>query len=140
MIGSLARSLERFLLPNACVACEGAVPAATPDALVCGVCASRLEAVPFGCPRCQQPTPPVGPCRFCDGWPSRLTSVRSAVWLGAEARAMVHHLKYAGYSALGHEVARIIDRTVGRRVAAALVEVHEVRERRGVLVVDVANR
>jgi ComF family protein len=36
---------------------------------------------------------------------------------------MVHHLKYAGYSALGHEVARIIDRTVGRRVAAALVPV-----------------
>lgn len=123
MIGSLARSLERFLLPNACVACEGAVPAATPDALVCSVCTSRLEAVPSGCPRCQQPTPPVGPCRFCNGWPSRLSSVRSAVWLGAEARALVHHLKYEGYSALGREVARIIDRTVGRRPATALVPV-----------------
>lgn len=122
-MGALARSLERFLLPNTCVACERPVATSTPDALVCTLCVSRLEPVAGGCDRCRQPLPPVGPCRFCAEWPSHLATVRSAVWLGTEARAIVHHLKYEGYTAVAPEVARIVDRHVGTFGAGTLVPI-----------------
>ncbi len=117
------RALERFLLPNACVACDGAVAGADPDAVVCGICRSRLRRVVGGCPRCQAPMPPVGPCRFCAEWPPELTWARSAVWLTDEAREIVHHFKYQGLRALGTLAAGYIARTVGRPAGALLVPV-----------------
>lgn len=47
-------------------------------------------------------------CRFCVTWPSNLQVVRSAVWLGAEARSLIHSLKYRGLTKLGAVAARII--------------------------------
>jgi len=122
MTGAL-RALARFLLPNACVVCEGAVERRHPDALVCRPCLARLRRVPRGCHRCQQPLPPVGPCRYCASWPDELASVRSAVWLGAEARELIHHLKYEGYTALGAVLAGVVVRTVPRPDQAFLVPV-----------------
>ena len=110
MMAGVIRALERLLLPNACVACERLVEPQRPDALVCGPCLSRLQYLGPGCERCRQPKPPVGPCRFCGTWPQSLESVLSAVWLGAEAREMIHHLKYEGYTALAEAIADVIRR------------------------------
>jgi ComF family protein len=52
-----------------------------------------------------------------------LRRVRSAAWLGPEAREIVHHLKYEGYTALGRPLARLIARAVARPAAAALAPV-----------------
>jgi ComF family protein len=108
-----ARALARFLLPNACVACDTPVPASDPDALLCGVCVSRMRPVLGGCARCGQPLPPVGPCRFCAAWTPALIRAHSAVWLDREARELVHHLKYEDLPALGHAAAAIIARRLG---------------------------
>lgn len=115
------RGIERFLLPNSCVACERPVGAADPDALVCALCRGRLVGVTGGCRRCHQPHPPIGPCRFCADWPAALCEVASAVWLGDEASAMVHHLKYEQYHALGAPMARIIAARVPRPGDRAVV-------------------
>jgi hypothetical protein len=100
--GEILPALERFVLPNACVSCERPVETRAPDALVCGVCRGRMRPLPTGCHRCRQPLPAVGACRFCAAWPATLRWVRSAVWLGPEARALVHHLKYDYPSTSGH--------------------------------------
>ena len=108
MTHAVLQAVERFLLPNVCVACEGPIERPRPDGLVCGVCRTRLGSLVGGCDRCAQPIPPVGPCRFCADWPEVLTWVRSAVWLSDQAREIVHHLKYEGYRALVDEMAEII--------------------------------
>ena len=110
MIEAALRAVERFVLPNACVACGRLVDSGAPDSLVCGLCRSRLRSVPPGCERCRQPLPTVGPCRFCSDWPDGFTQATSAVWLGDEAREVVHHLKYEGFTRLAAVVAATIAR------------------------------
>jgi predicted amidophosphoribosyltransferase len=119
--GEILPALERFVLPNACVSCERPVETRAPDALVCGVCRGRMRPLPTGCHRCRQPLPAVGACRFCAAWPATLRWVRSAVWLGPEARALVHHLKYDGYPALAELAAERIVRTIPRPPATQAV-------------------
>lgn len=131
--GAIA-TLERLLLPNACVACDRLMDGADPDALVCGRCRLRLKPLLGGCPRCRQPLPLVGGCRFCAAWPAQLAWARSAVWLDPEARQMVHHLKYSGLARLAPSIAATIARHVARPAdALALVPVpsstRKVRER-----------
>ena len=65
----------------------------------------------------------MGPCRFCDSWPQALQSVLSAVWLGAEAREIIHHLKYEGYTALAAAIADAIRRAVPHPPTGVLVPV-----------------
>ena len=117
------QSLERFLLPNVCVACERPIEPTRADRLVCGLCRARLTGLVGGCERCSQPLPPVGPCRFCVEWPVVLSSVRSAVWLSDEAREIVHHLKYEGYRALASEIAEIIVRCLPQPPRGVLVPI-----------------
>jgi len=124
------RALERLLLPNACVVCERGVAADDPDGLVCGLCRSRLRAVGSGCGRCQQPMPLIGPCRFCAEWPVVLGTVRSAVWLDATARPIVHHLKYDGLARAGADIARIVARLVPAPARGILVPVPLASRRR----------
>lgn len=123
MIAEVLRALERFLLPNACVACDGLVESRRADELVCTVCRARLRPLAGGCQRCGQPLPPVGPCRFCAAWPASLRWVRSAVWLGDEAREIIHHLKYNDLPALSATVAHVVQRFVPRPSAGLLVPV-----------------
>ncbi len=94
-----------------------------PDELVCSLCRSRLETVIGGCDRCHQPVPPIGPCRFCAPWPRAVRWISSAVWLGDEARQMVHHLKYEGYTRLASSMARLVTDVVGPPGPAVLVPV-----------------
>lgn len=122
MVLPALRALERFVFPNTCVACDGSVPRDRPDALLCGLCTSRMRTVTAGCARCGQPLPPVGPCRFCVDWTS-LAWARSAVWLGPEARAVTHHLKYGGYSALAESAADVMARAIPRPDGGILVPV-----------------
>src|SRR5215211_1529207 len=90
--------VERWLLPPACLLCEAPVPARQGDALVCELCRSRWEPVaPPYCGRCGQPAFGDLECRLCAGWPQGLERVRSAVWLRAGARDVVHRLKYEGW-------------------------------------------
>lgn len=130
MTGARLRDLERLLLPNACVVCEGPVAEDDPDALVCGLCRSRVRAVGTGCARCQQPMPLIGPCRFCAEWPAVLRSARSAVWLDAVSRPIVHHLKYEGLARAGRDIARIMVRMIPAPADGVLVPVPLSRGRR----------
>lgn len=121
--GQLLRSLERFLLPNSCVACDRLVDRHLPDELVCSLCRWRMKPVIGGCRRCSQPLPPVGPCRFCAPWPRELLWARSAVWLDREAKAVVHHLKYRGYAALAGFAAGMIARYISPPEEGVLVPI-----------------
>jgi ComF family protein len=110
--GPTLRAMERLLLPNACVSCGCAVERANPDALVCSRCRWRMKPLLGGCARCGQPFPPVGGCRVCSAWPHALAQARSAVWLGPEAREIVHRLKYDGLTALASLAADLVARHV----------------------------
>jgi len=70
-----------------------------------------------------QPLPPVGPCRFCALWTPHLEHVSSAVWLGSEARAVVHYLKYRGCTSLAGVAAGIIAERLPRPEGDCLVPV-----------------
>jgi len=128
--GSVFLALERLLLPNACIACQRWVGDHDPDALVCGRCRLRLQPLLGGCERCRQPLPPIGGCRFCRDWPAELVWARSAVWLGHEAREMVHHLKYGGYHRLTALIAGMIARHVARPRGGFLAPIPLTRRRR----------
>lgn len=121
MIRATLEALERLLLPNTCVACERLLPEPAADELFCSVCAARLRPLGPGCERCGHPMPPIGPCRFCERWPAALRRVRSAVWLGDEARELVHHLKYEGLHRLGAAAAEVIAKGIPRPMAPAVL-------------------
>jgi len=116
-------SLERLLLPNSCVSCGRLVEQSRPEGLVCSLCVARLRPLPAGCRRCRQPMPPVGPCRFCSQWPSSLRWAASAVWLGDEAREIIHHLKYEGYTRLAGMAAEVMARLIPHPGSARLVPI-----------------
>ncbi len=104
-------ALERLLLPAECLVCHGLLADERADDLVCPVCRSRWRPVrPPWCERCGQPEPHFGPCRQCREWPAALTSVRSAVWLDAGARATVHALKYHGLPRIAGDIAAVMAR------------------------------
>ncbi len=123
MIARALGALERLLLPNACVACDRLVETRTPNALVCATCRARMRPMPKGCERCGQPLPPVGDCRFCSEWPERLSWAASAVWLGDEAKAVVHHLKYQRYKLLAALAAENVARYVPAPRGVCLVPI-----------------
>lgn len=129
MTAATLRALERFLLPNACVVCDRLVPGSAPDRLVCGLCRSRVRAVGRGCTRCQQPLPPVGPCRFCRTWPATLTHVWSAAWLDRTTRPIVHRLKYDGLATVATEIAQVMTRLLPRPETGFLVPIPLSRKR-----------
>lgn len=123
MTTSALLAIERLLLPNACVSCGCLVEESRPDDLVCRKCLARLRSVPRGCARCRQPKPPVGPCRYCADWPGEFRWAASAVWLGEEARSIVHYMKYRGYSRLCRSAAEVVARLVSQPQGGVLVPI-----------------
>ena len=91
-------SVERWLLPPACLLCSEPVAEREGDALICSLCRVRWRRVPDPvCRRCGQPSLKDLECRLCQQWPEGLARVRSAVWLEGSARDAVHRLKYEGW-------------------------------------------
>ncbi len=110
------RAAERWLLPGHCLVCHERAGHTADDRLVCGVCRSRWQRLPFPqCPRCGQPTDADTECRICRDWPLGLSGVRSAVWLDPSARRTVHLLKYDGW----HRIAAAMAEPVARLVPAS---------------------
>jgi predicted amidophosphoribosyltransferase len=95
----LGGSLERFLLPAACLLCgEGIRASVDSPPIICGLCRNRWTPLPDPmCSRCGQPVCYDIPCRICSDWPAALVRVRSAVWLEGGARHATHLLKYEGW-------------------------------------------
>jgi ComF family protein len=110
-VKATARSLFDLFLPRGCLACGDRIPPEEREGLVCGRCRSRLRGPPPPhCDRCQIPlgTGGVGgeDCPECSTWSAALSRTRSAVVLDPVAGAMVHALKYRGWSELAEVMAR----------------------------------
>ena len=86
-----------------------------------------MEAVELDQQR--QPLPPVGPCRFCQTWPASLTQVRSAAWLDATTRPIVHRLKYDGLATLAAEIAHVMTRLLPQPATGFVVPIPLSRKR-----------
>jgi len=86
--------------------------------MVCAPCRTRLRAPPNPtCPRCQFPlgtgrAAARGACLACRGWPPVIERARCAVLLEPPADALVHGLKYGGWSALAPVMADRMARLV----------------------------
>ncbi len=107
-LAELARGVERFALPAACLSCGRILPrSAREEISICALCRSRWTPLPEPlCPRCGQPRQYEMPCRVCAEWPASLGRVRSAVWLTGGARQATHLLKYEGWWSVAHPMAR----------------------------------
>ena len=102
---ALAAELLEFFLPAVCLGCRDHLPLESSEDLVCGRCRTRLRAPPW--PRCRRCGFPVGSgasaadtCFECAGWGSEITAASFAVVLRPPANALVHGLKYDGWSGL----------------------------------------
>jgi ComF family protein len=90
--------LADLLLPRSCSVCERSMDAGE-TGLVCGRCWARAHALPHPrCDRCGHPQSRPA-CSWCDTLPPFVRAARSAYWIpGGSAGAIVHALKYAGWS------------------------------------------
>jgi ComF family protein len=95
---TLVHGVADLLLPRSCAVCERSVDAGDVD-LVCGRCWARAHELPYPrCERCGHPqTRPS--CSWCEQLPPFVRAARSAYWIpGGTAGAIVHALKYGGWS------------------------------------------
>ena len=102
---ALATELLGFFLPAVCLGCRDHLPLERSAELVCGACRTRLRGAPW--PRCPRCGFPVGSgaiaadsCVECAGWCPELSAAAFAVVLRPPANALVHGLKYDGWSTL----------------------------------------
>lgn len=118
------QQLGEFLLPSACAICRHP-HRATVDGIVCGVCVNQI--VPLAHPQCHRcghprlslvaPLPSgavdtgapdaLPPCRWCARLPTFVRAVRSVGRMDmGSGGALVHALKYEGWSGVAHPMAR----------------------------------
>ena len=102
--GGLRSSLLDLLLPPVCAVCRCARAPIETD-LVCGKCWSCAEELPRPrCDRCGHPYDPrrrSATCAWCALLPPYVRAVRSCFGVpGGHAGAIVHALKYQGWSAV----------------------------------------
>ncbi|MBV6520909.1 MAG: hypothetical protein MNPFHGCM_01029 [Gemmatimonadaceae bacterium] len=104
------RNIAHVLLPPVCAVCERELPLAD-DALVCGVCWSRLQRLPHPqCQRCGHPGS-VTNCHWCAVLPAYVRSARSVCWVpDGSAGPIVHAFKYGGWYRIAGELARRMSR------------------------------
>jgi ComF family protein len=131
--GGAAIAALDFLLPPVCASCDRLVSDRT-DALVCGVCWSRLAGLPSPrCERCGHPSDQYD-CRWCELLPPYVRSARSVAWVASgTALAIVHALKYGGWTrvaeGMGTRMARLAFPDDVERERTALVPVPLARAR-----------
>ena len=105
--------LLRFLLPARCLGCASPLPMDAPTieqrTLICPICLARLREPPW--PRCDRCHFPRGTgrvastgCLECAAWPAGLTCARASAVLEPPADALVHALKYGGWSGLARPI------------------------------------
>jgi ComF family protein len=102
---ALAAQFLDFFLPAVCLGCGDHLTLECSGELVCGPCRTRLRAAPRPCcTRCGFPlgsgAPAAKTCYECGGWRSELSAANFAVVLRPPATALVHGLKYDGWSGL----------------------------------------
>jgi len=107
-LAALRDGLLDLVFAPVCAGCGNVVPTAEGERLVCRACWSRARAIPP--PRCERCWAPAVPgrseCGECESIPPGIRVVRSAYLMGEEVRALVHALKYRGWSALAAPMAR----------------------------------
>ena len=115
---ALAAELLDFFLPAVCVGCRDHLPLERSAELVCGPCRTRLRAAAW--PRCRRCGFPLGSgvlaadtCFECVAWSPELSAASFAVVLRPPANALVHGLKYDGWSGLA--------RLMGERMARSAI-------------------
>jgi ComF family protein len=125
----LLQEIVDLFLPRGCLGCGERIPPEEGRYLVCAPCRARLlPPTPPTCPRCQVPRGTGNPqgeeCLECQDWPSELRSAKAAVTLGPTAGALVHALKYGGWSDLAGFMAQRMSREpTGWSGSAVLVPV-----------------
>ena len=132
--GELPASLLDFLLPPACALCRRTRAPHEPD-LVCGMCWSRARELPRPrCGRCGHPFDPAKKpvaCAWCALLPPYVRAARSCYAVpGGTAGAIVHALKYQGWSAVAAGM--------GRRMAALRFPLDVERERAALIPVPLS--
>ncbi len=115
---ALSADLLDFFLPAVCLGCRDHLPLEFSAELVCRPCRTRLRDPPWPrCGRCGFPVGSVAPaadsCFECAEWASDLTAASFAVVLRPPANALVHGLKYDGWSGLA--------RLMGERMARSAI-------------------
>ncbi len=148
---TMARDVSAFLLPSACAVCR---ELHTPgrDGIVCVSCLARIAPLPEPlCARCghsrlsritalatdpRTGRVPLAPCRWCERLPSYIRTVRSVGRMDAgTGSALVHALKYGGWSAVAVPLARRMARlslppdVVRERTALVPIPLSSTRER-----------
>ena len=115
----LAGAVFDVLLPPVCAACGVTVEPGRPP--VCGACEARLPRIPFPrCPRCgftrlaDLSSP--DRCGECEAWPEQLHRAESAFLHEPPAEALVHGLKYRGWTSLATRMGALMA-PVARRLA-----------------------
>ncbi len=140
---TLAAELLDFFLPVVCLGCRDHLPLECSGELVCGRCRTRLRGPPW--PRCRRCGFPLGSgavvadrCFECAEWGPELVAASFAVVLRPPANALVHGLKYDGWSGLaglmGERMARsAIPRELGseRYLIAPIPTTHRRARTRG---------
>lgn len=124
-----------LLFPPVCVSCDRLLSDRA-DALVCGVCWARIA--PLAAPRCERCGHPSDghACRWCPLLPAYVRAARSSCWVGpGTALAIVHALKYGGWTAVATGMAKRMarlgfpDDVVRERTAIVPVPLARARER-----------
>lgn len=103
---TVGAAMADLLLPRACTVCERILDDGD-RGLVCGLCWTRLPALPWPrCDRCGHPTYGEA-CRWCQVLPPFVRASRSVAWAAGEVGlGVVHALKYGGWHRVAVEMAR----------------------------------
>jgi predicted amidophosphoribosyltransferase len=107
-VGDLVQGLLDLVFAPVCLGCRSALSTRAADRRVCGACWSRMRAIPPPrCERCWNPHDPTlrEHCPLCEQLPPALRAVRSAALMEGPARALVHALKYGGWSGVAPALA-----------------------------------
>jgi ComF family protein len=102
---AMLHGIADLLLPRSCAVCERAMDSGE-TTLVCGRCWARAHELPHPrCDRCGHPQTRRA-CSWCAQLPAFVRAARSAYWMpGGTAGAIVHALKYAGWSGVADGMA-----------------------------------